>query len=190
MLLLGTDIHDATLGLIGMGRIGQAMAHRARGFNLKVIYYDKKPVSIDLEKELGVSYRNFDNLLRESDFVSIHVPLNEETFHLIGQRELKLMKKESYLINTARGPIVDEKALAKALREGIIRGAALDVFENEPKIEPELMDLDNLIMVPHIGSASYQTRTKMAIMAAKNLVSALKGERPEYLVNPEVFDKK
>jgi len=190
MLLLGTDIHDATLGLIGMGRIGQAMAHRARGFNLKVIYYDKKPVSIDLEKELGVSYRNFDNLLMESDFVSIHVPLNEETFHLIGQRELKLMKKESYLINTARGPIVDEKALAKALREGIIRGAALDVFENEPKIEPELMDLDNLIMVPHIGSASYQTRTKMAIMAAKNLVSALKGERPEYLVNPEVFDKK
>lgn len=190
MLLLGTDIYEATLGLIGFGRIGQAMARRAKGFNLKVLYYDKNPVSPIIEKELGVSRAGFDEILRKSDFISIHVPLNEETFHLIGQKELSIMKKESYLINTARGPIVDEKALVKALKDGVIRGAALDVFENEPEIEQELMSLDNIVMVPHIGSASYQTRTKMAIIAAKNILSALKGERPEFLVNPEVLDKK
>jgi len=190
MLLLGTDIYGATLGLIGFGRIGQAMARRAKGFNLKVIYNDREPVSPSLEADLGVTFRSLDDLLREADFISIHVPLTDETFHLIGEKELKMMKKESYLINTARGPIVDEKALANWLRDGKIRGAALDVFENEPAVEPELMILDNIVMVPHIGSASHQTRTKMAIMAAQNLVSALKGERPEYLVNPEAFGKK
>ncbi|QPM67805.1 2-hydroxyacid dehydrogenase [Atribacter laminatus] len=189
MLLLGTDIYEATLGLIGFGRIGQAVARRATGFNLKVIYYDKEPVSPNIEKELKVSCVNLDELLRKSDFISVHVPLTEETFHLIGQEELNMMKKESYLINTARGPIIDEKALVKALKDGVIRGAALDVFENEPAIEQELMALDNVVIVPHIGSASYRTRTKMAIMAAKNLISALKGERPEFLVNPEVLDK-
>jgi glyoxylate reductase len=189
MLLLGTDIYEATLGLIGFGRIGQAVARRATGFNLKVIYYDKEPVSPNIEKELKVSCVNLDELLRKSDFISVHVPLTEETFHLIGQEELSMMKKESYLINTARGPIIDEKALVKALKDGVIRGAALDVFENEPAIEQELMALDNVVIVPHIGSASYRTRTKMAIMAAKNLISALKGERPEFLVNPEVLDK-
>ncbi|NLJ48307.1 MAG: D-glycerate dehydrogenase [Candidatus Atribacteria bacterium] len=189
MLLLGTDIYESTLGLIGFGRIGQAMARRAKGFNLKVLYYDKNPISPIIEKELGVSRANFDEILRKSDFISIHVPLNEETFHLIGQKEMSIMKKDSYLINTARGPIVDEKALVKALKDGLIRGAALDVFENEPEIEKELMSLDNIVMVPHIGSASYRTRTKMAIMAANNLLSALKGERPEFLVNPEVLGK-
>jgi len=189
MLLLGTDIYESTLGLIGFGRIGQAVARRAKGFNLKVIYYDKEPVSPNIEKELGVSYVSLDELLRKSDFISVHVPLTEETFHLIGQEEFSMMKKESYLINTARGPIIDEKALVKALKGGVIRGAALDVFENEPAIEQELMTLDNVVIVPHIGSASYRTRTKMAIMAAKNLISALKGERPEFLVNPEVLDK-
>lgn len=189
MLLLGTDIHESTLGLIGFGRIGQAMARRAKGFNLKVIYYDREPVPPIIEKELGASYVSFDELLRKSDFISVHVPLTEETFHLIGQEEFSMMKKESYLINTARGPIIDEKALVKALKGGVIRGAALDVFENEPAIEQELMALDNVVIVPHIGSASYRTRTKMAIMAAKNLISALKGERPEFLVNPEVLDK-
>lgn len=189
MLLLGTDIHESTLGLIGFGRIGQAMARRAKGFNLKVIYYDREPVPPIIEKELGASYVSFDELLRKSDFISVHVPLTEETFHLIGQEELNMMKKESYLINTARGPIIDEKALVKALKGGVIRGAALDVFENEPAIEQELMNLNNVVIVPHIGSASYRTRTKMAIMAAKNLISALKGERPEFLVNPEVLGK-
>lgn len=189
MLLLGTDIHESTLGLIGFGRIGQAMARRAKGFNLKVIYYDREPVPPIIEKELGASYVSFDELLRKSDFISVHVPLTEETFHLIGQEEFSMMKKESYLINTARGPIIDEKALVKALKGGVIRGAALDVFENEPAIEQELMNMDNVVIVPHIGSASYRTRTKMAIMAAKNLISALKGERPEFLVNPEVLGK-
>lgn len=189
MLLLGTDIHESTLGLIGFGRIGQAMARRAKGFNLKVIYYDREPVPPIIEKELGASYVSFDELLRKSDFISVHVPLTEETFHLIGQEEFSMMKKESYLINTARGPIIDEKALVKALKGGVIRGAALDVFENEPAIEQELMALDNVVIVPHIGSASYRTRTKMAIMAAKNLISALRGERPEFLVNPEVLGK-
>lgn len=189
MLLLGTDIHESTLGLIGFGRIGQAMARRAKGFNLKVIYYDREPVPPIIEKELGASYVSFDELLRKSDFISVHVPLTEETFHLIGQEELNMMKKESYLINTARGPIIDEKALVKALKGGVIRGAALDVFENEPAIEQELMNMDNVVIVPHIGSASYRTRTKMAIMAAKNLISALRGERPEFLVNPEVLGK-
>ncbi len=189
MLLLGTDIHESTLGLIGFGRIGQAMARRAKGFNLKVIYYDREPVPPIIEKELGASYVSFDELLRKSDFISVHVPLTEETFHLIGQEEFSMMKKESYLINTARGPIIDEKALVKALKGGVIRGAALDVFENEPAIEQELMNMDNVVIVPHIGSASYRTRTKMAIMAAKNLISALRGERPEFLVNPEVLGK-
>lgn len=189
MLLLGTDIHESTLGLIGFGRIGQAMARRAKGFNLKVIYYDREPVPPIIEKELGASYVSFDELLRKSDFISVHVPLTEETFHLIGQEEFSMMKKESYLINTARGPIIDEKALVKALKDGVIRGAALDVFENEPAIEQELMNMDNVVIVPHIGSASYRTRTKMAIMAAKNLISALRGERPEFLVNPEVLGK-
>ncbi|HQK83660.1 MAG TPA: D-glycerate dehydrogenase [Atribacter sp.] len=189
MLLLGTDIHESTLGLIGFGRIGQAMARRAKGFNLKVIYYDREPVPPIIEKELGASYVSFDELLRKSDFISVHVPLTEETFHLIGQEEFSMMKKESYLINTARGPIIDEKALVKALKGGVIRGAALDVFENEPAIEQELMNLNNVVIVPHIGSASYRTRTKMAIMAAKNLISALRGERPEFLVNPEVLGK-
>ena len=189
MLLLGTDIHESTLGLIGFGRIGQAMARRAKGFNLKVIYYDREPVPPIIEKELGASYVSFDELLRKSDFISVHVPLTEETFHLISQEEFSMMKKESYLINTARGPIIDEKALIKALKGGVIRGAALDVFENEPAIEQELMNMDNVVIVPHIGSASYRTRTKMAIMAAKNLISALRGERPEFLVNPEVLGK-
>ena len=189
MLLLGTDIHESTLGLIGFGRIGQAMARRAKGFNLKVIYYDREPVPPIIEKELGASYVSFDELLRKSDFISVHVPLTEETFHLISQEEFSMMKKESYLINTARGPIIDEKALVKALKGGVIRGAALDVFENEPAIEQELMNMDNVVIVPHIGSASYRTRTKMAIMAAKNLISALRGERPEFLVNPEVLGK-
>jgi glyoxylate reductase len=189
MLLLGTDIHESTLGLIGFGRIGQAMARRAKGFNLKVIYYDREPVPPIIEKELGASYVSFDELLRKSDFISVHVPLTEETFHLIGQEEFSMMKKESYLINTARGPIIDEKALVKVLKGGVIRGAALDVFENEPAIEQELMNMDNVVIVPHIGSASYRTRTKMAIMAAKNLISALRGERPEFLVNPEVLGK-
>ena len=190
LLFLGTDVHGATLGIIGLGRIGQAMVRRAQGFNMKVIYYDQEPVLPEIESALNVSYRNLHDLLSEADFISIHVPLTDRTFHLIGEKELKLMKKESYLINTSRGPVIDEKALFKALREEWIRGAALDVFENEPEVEPGLLSLDNVILVPHIGSASYKTRSRMAIIAAENLVSVLRGEIPEYLVNPEVLRPK
>jgi len=189
LLLLGTDVYSATLGIIGFGRIGQAMARRASGFRMKVIYHDLQRVPLQVEEELRASYRALPELLSEADFVTIHVPLTPQTHHLIGEKELKMMKKEAYLINTARGPIVDEKALVLALREGWIRGVALDVFEKEPEVEPELLKLDNVVLAPHIGSATHATRTKMAIMAAGNLVKALQGEVPPNLVNPEVLEK-
>ncbi|MGB3995550.1 MAG: NAD(P)-dependent oxidoreductase, partial [Acetomicrobium sp.] len=159
----------------------------AMGFDMKVIYYSSHKATAELEKKLNAEYRPLDDLLKEADFVSIHVPLTKETRHLIGERELKMMKKEAYLINTARGPIVDEKALAKALKEGWIRGAGLDVFEREPEVEPELLELDNAVLLPHLGSASYATRAKMATMVAENALKALKGEVPPNLVNPEVM---
>jgi len=187
MLLLGTDVYGSTLGIIGFGRIGQAMARRASGFNMKVIYFDMQRAPSQIENELKAFFRTLPELLREADFVTIHVPLTSETHHLIGEQELKMMKKEAYLINSARGPIVDEKALAQALKENWIRGAALDVFEREPEVEPELLELDNVVLTPHLGSASYATRTKMAIMAANNLVLALKGEVPPNLVNRETI---
>ena len=190
MLLLGTDLYGATLGIIGFGRIGQAVARRAIGFKMKVLYYSRSRVNEQIEKELNATYVDLETLLKESDFVSLHLPLTKQTYHLIGQDQLKLMKKEAYLINTARGPIVDEKALVKALKENWIRGAALDVFENEPQIEPELLELENVVLAPHIGSASYNTRTKMSIMAAENIVKALSGEIPPNLVNIEVLKKK
>lgn len=189
LLLLGTDVYGATLGIIGFGRIGQAMARRASGFRMKVIYHDLQRAPLQAEKELRASYRTLPKLLNEADFVTIHVPLTPQTYHLIGEKELKMMKKEAYLINTARGPIVDEKALVLALREGWIRGAALDVFEKEPEVAPELLELDNVVLAPHIGSATHATRTKMATMAAENLVKALQGEIPPNLVNPEVLEK-
>jgi glyoxylate reductase len=187
MLLLGTDVYHATLGIIGFGNIGRAVARRAMGFDMKIIYYSAHKAPVELERKLNAEYRPLDDLLKEADFVSIHVPLTKETRHLIGERELKMMKKEAYLINTARGPIVDEKALAKALKEGWIRGAGLDVFEREPEVEPELLELDNAVLLPHLGSASYATRAKMATMVAENALKALKGEVPPNLVNPEVM---
>jgi len=190
MLLLGTDLYGATLGIVGFGRIGQAMARRAIGFNMRVLYYSRKRISEELERELKATSVDLERLLRESDFITLHVPLTKETYHLIGEKELKMMKKESYLINTARGPVVDEKALVKALKENWIRGAALDVFENEPQVEPELLELDNVVLAPHLGSASYATRTRMSVMVAENLLKALKGETPPNLVNTEVLKKK
>jgi len=187
LLLLGNDVWGATLGIIGLGRIGQAVAQRARGFNMRIIYFNHHRME-DKEKELGVTYYPFLELLAQSDFVSLHIPLTSETYHLIGEEELKLMKRESYLINTSRGPVIDEKALVRALKEGWIRGAALDVFEREPQIEPELLELERVVLTPHLGSASYATRTQMAILAARSLVLALQGEVPPYLVNPEVIE--
>ncbi|MGI6037489.1 MAG: 2-hydroxyacid dehydrogenase [Limnochordia bacterium] len=190
LLLLGTDVYGKTIGIVGMGRIGQAVARRAKGFDMKVLYYDEYRASEELEKELGIEYVPFEQLLKESDFVTIHVPLMESTRHLIGEKELKMMKKEAYLINTARGPIVDEKALVKALQENEIRGAGLDVFEDEPALAPGLADLDNVVIAPHIASATLETRSKMATMAAEGCISVLSGKMPENLVNKEVWDKR
>jgi len=186
MMFLGSDVHGKTLGIIGIGRIGSAIAKRARGFDMNIIYHDVVRRK-DLEEELGIAYKGFEEILSEADFVTIHVPLVEETHHLIGRRELTLMKGTAYLINTSRGPVVDEAALAEALKNGDIAGAALDVFEREP-LDPDspLLGLNNTVLTPHIASASVETRTKMAVVAATNLASVLRGEEPPNLVNPEV----
>lgn len=187
-MLLGSDVTGKTLGIIGLGRIGQEMVPRAKGFKMNVIYYNRTP-NPENEKKLGVEYREFDDLLKEADFVSLHVPLNDETMHLIGERELKLMKSTAFLINTARGPVIDEKALTKALKEKWIAGAGLDVHNKEPiERDNPLLELDNVIVAPHIGSATTDTRLAMAMKAATNLVAALKGEKPPDIVNPEVLE--
>lgn len=189
MGFLGQDIHHATLGLVGFGRIGREMAKRASGFSMKVIYYDLVRNEA-AEKELGVEYMDLPELLKRADFVSLHVPLTESTYHLIGAKELALMKKTAILINTARGPVVDLKALYAALKEGRIAGAGLDVTEPEP-IDPDdpILSLDNLVIAPHIASASITTRTRMACMAGENCVAALLGKMPPNPVNPEVLKK-
>lgn len=188
MLLTGQDVHGATLGIIGLGRIGAAVARRARGFQMRLLYYNRTRRE-DLEQELGISYRPLDDLLRESDFVSIHAPLTPETRHLIGARELALMKPTAVLINTSRGPLVDEAALYQALVEKKIWAAGLDVFEVEP-VSPDhpLLQLENVVALPHIGSASIATRIKMATTAASNLVAGVTGKRPPHLVNPQVWE--
>lgn len=188
MLFLGGDITGQTLGIVGAGRIGTAMALKSVGFKMSVLYTDAVR-NETLERELGAEQVDLDELLRTSDFVSIHVPLMPETTHLIGARELDLMKETAYLINTSRGPVVDEKALVEALKAKKIAGAGLDVYENEPEMAPGLAELDNAVLAPHIASATVQTRTKMAMMAAGNLVAGLKGETPPNLVNPEVLSK-
>lgn len=182
-LLLGTDLSGKTLGIVGLGRIGSRVAHHAvKGFDMKVIYTDPKP-NTDFEKEFSAKYiGKLAELLSQSDFVSIHVPLLPTTIHLINEDNLGSMKTSAYLINTSRGPIVDEKALARALREKWIRGAALDVFEFEPEITPELKELDNVILTPHIASATEETRNAMSEMAAKNIIEALEGRTPPNLV--------
>lgn len=185
MLMLGQDITGATLGIVGAGRIGGNVATKmAKGFGMKILYTDKFG-NTALEKETGAEKVDLSVLLRKSDFVSIHVNLTPETTHLIGEKELNMMKPNAVLINTARGPIVDEKALVKALREKKIFSAGLDVFENEPALAPGLAKLPNVIIPPHIASATFGTRTKMAMMAAQNLIDALEGKIPEFCVNKE-----
>ncbi len=188
MLMLGVDLKGKTLGVVGAGRIGTAFALKSRGFEMNVIYTKRSENEI-LEKELGAKRVEMDELLKSSDFISIHLPLNSKTRHIIGEWELKLMRPTSILINTSRGPVVDEKALVKALKEEWIRGAGLDVYENEPVIEPGLLDLDNVVLLPHLGSATEETRTKMAMMAAENLITGLEGEVPLNCVNAEVFKR-
>lgn len=187
LLLTGQDVYGATLGIIGLGRIGEALAKRAKGFDMRILYHNRnrKPQA---EQALGVEYRDLDALLQESDFVCILTPYTVETKNLIGERELSLMKKTAVLINSARGGIVNEQALYEALQNGTIWAAGLDVFAEEPvAADHPLLRLPNVVALPHIGSASIRTRTKMAELAALNLLQALKGERPAHLVNPEAW---
>ncbi|MFW6309345.1 MAG: 2-hydroxyacid dehydrogenase [bacterium] len=187
MMFLGGDIYGKTLGIVGLGRIGQAVASRALGgFDMEVLYFDKNRKK-NLENELGIKYRDLDDLLQNSDFVSLHVPLTPGTEKMIGEREFKKMKKTAYLINTARGAVIDEKALLQALRDDEIAGAGLDVLEDEPKLTPGLAGQDNVVLLPHIGSASVDTRTEMATMAAENLLAGLKGEKMPNIINPQVL---
>ena len=184
MLMLGNDLSGKTLGVIGLGRIGSRVAHHAaRGFEMKVLYYDVNR-NEEFEKEFNAVYMTLDNLLKQSDFVSIHVPLLPTTHHLIDALKLNLMKHSAYLINTSRGPIIDEAALARALSDKTIKGAALDVFEFEPKITSELLSIDNVILTPHIASATEETRSKMSSLAATNIIEALEGRTPPNLLAP------
>jgi glyoxylate reductase len=190
MLLMGPDVHGATLGIIGFGRIGQAVARRARGFGMRVLYHDPRRVSPAVEAEYGAEFRTLEGILPESDFVTLHVDLRPETRGLIDAQRLGWMKPTAILVNTSRGPVVDSMALVDALRSGTIAGAALDVTDPEPlPAEHPLVGLDNCLVVPHIASASRATRGKMASMAAANLLAGVSGERLPTPVNPEVYDR-
>lgn len=186
MQFTGHDVHHKTLGIVGFGRIGKAVARRARGFDMRVIYTDVQRADETTERDHGVMFVDKRTLLRESDFVSLHIPMAPETRHYLSEPEFALMKKTAVLVNAARGPLVDEKALAKALKAGKIAGAGLDVYEREPKCERALLSMRQVVLAPHIASASVETRTRMALMAAQNCMAALSGQRPPHLVNPEV----
>jgi glyoxylate reductase len=188
LLFLGTEITAKTLGIVGMGRIGRAVVKRCRGFEMPVVYHSRTRLGAQAEAALGVTYRSLDALLAEADFISLHVPLTPATHHLIGAAELRRMKPSAFLINTSRGPVVDEAALVAALQAGKIRGAGLDVYENEPQMAPGLAELDNAVLLPHVGSATWETRTRMARLAAENLLAALAGMQPPNCVNPEVLE--
>ena len=181
-MFLGNDVYGKTLGIIGCGEIGKAVARRAKGFNMRVIYFQRKSLREEEEKTLGVSYTLFSELLKQSDFVTLHIPLNEESHYLIGSDELGLMKKTAYLIHTARGKVMDDQALVDCLREGKIAGAALDVYENEPKLTDGMTELENLMLLPHIGSGTVETRNRMALLVANNVLDALADKTPRSLV--------
>jgi glyoxylate reductase len=186
-MLLGQDVWGATLGLVGVGRIGGAVARRARAFDMRVLYTDAVALPPEVERELGATRVELDELLREADFVSLHVPLTPDTHHLIGAAQLDRMKSSAVLVNTSRGPVVDEAALAQALRSRRIFAAGLDVFEHEPEVHPDLLRLDNVVLAPHIASGSVRTRSEMSALAVRNLLAGLSGERPPNLLNPEVL---
>ena len=188
LLFCGADVHGSTIGLIGAGRIGKLVARRSSGFDMKVLYYDVYRMQPEEEATYHMTYMPMEDVLGQSDFISVHTPYMTSTHHLISERELKMMKPTAILINTARGPIVDEKALARALQSKTIAAAGLDVFENEPAVEPELLSMENVVLLPHIASASLKTRTLMATMASDNIVAHYKGERPPNIVNPEVLE--
>ena len=181
-LFLGGDVHEKTLGIIGLGEIGRSVARRAIGFNMRTLYHQRNRLPKEEEKKLNAEHVTFEQILRESDFLTLHVPLTEETEYMIGNDEIALMKKTAYLIHTARGKIIDDYALVAALREGRLAGAALDVYEAEPELTEGMRELDNLMILPHIGSASFETRDKMALLVADNILDALEGKTPRSLV--------
>lgn len=187
-LFLGKAVTGKTLGVIGTGRIGQAFAKMSKGFDMKILYTANTPKE-EFEKETGAKYVDLETLLKESDFVSLHVPLTPHTRHLIGEKELKLMKKTAILINTARGPVVDEKALVNALKNKDIYAAGLDVYEKEPEITEELKALDNVVILPHIGSATDEARRDMAVLVAQNIIDVIEGRTPRTLVNKDILEK-
>ena len=188
--LLGGDVWGKTLGIVGFGRIGRGVARRARGFQMRILYSDAVRAPVDVEKELGAEFVDRDRLFRESDFISLHVPLLPDTRHLIAKENLEKMKRTAFLVNTSRGPVVDEAALAEALEHKKIAGAALDVFEKEPKVHPALLARKDVILTPHIASASVDTRTKMAVMAANSVVAMFEGKRPSNALNADALGLK
>jgi len=188
--LVGGDVWGKTLGVLGFGRIGRGVARRAQGFEMRVLYSDAVRASAEVEKELNAEFVDRDRLFRESDFISVHVPLLPDTRHLISKNNLEKMKRTAFLVNTSRGPVVDEAALAEALENKKIAGAALDVFEHEPKVHPALLMRKDVILTPHIASASVETRTKMAVMAANNVVALFEGRRPPNALNADALGMK
>jgi glyoxylate reductase len=188
-MMLGQDVHGKVLGIVGFGRIGQAVARRGAGFGMRVVYFDVMRPPREVEREHGAEFREFDQLLAEADFISVHVALTPETRHLFGPERFRTMKDTAVLVNTSRGPVIDEAALAEALAAGELFAAGLDVFENEPEVHPNLLELDNAVVIPHLGSATVETRDAMGFLAVENLVNALEGERPPTLINPEVWDR-
>ncbi|MGI6092144.1 MAG: D-glycerate dehydrogenase [Veillonellaceae bacterium] len=184
---LGTEVSGKTLGVIGMGNIGRAVAKRARGFDMKIIYYDKFRQSPEVEKELGLEFMTQEEVIKNADFLTLHANYSPELHHMIGEKELAMMKPSAYLISAARGQMVDEKALLKALQNNTIKGAALDVYEFEPAITPGLEKLDNVVLCPHLGNATVETRDAMAQIAAQNIISVLKGGKPQSCVNQEIY---
>jgi len=186
--LLGAWVHGRTIGLIGGGgRIGRAVAKRAQGFSMRTLYWTPRRKPENEEREAGLEYVPYDKLLSESDFVSVHAPLNAETRHLVGEREIRLMKPTAFLVNSSRGPIVDEKALVRALKERRIAGAGLDVYENEPQVDPELVAMKNVVLTPHLGSAVTELRESMANVVADNIMAVLEGRQPPNCWNPEIY---
>jgi glyoxylate reductase len=187
-MMLGLDVHGKVLGVVGFGRIGQAMARRASGFGMTVIYHDPIRPPEEVERELHAEYRDFEKLLSEADLITIHVALTPETRHLFGAEQFRTMKPTAVLVNTSRGPVIDEAALVDALREREIFGAGLDVFENEPEVHPGLLALDNAVVIPHLGSATVETRDAMGFLAVENLLAALESRRPPTLLNPGAWE--
>jgi glyoxylate reductase len=186
-MMLGRDVHGKVLGIVGFGRIGQAVARRGRGFGMTVRYHDPFRPPPEVERELGAEYRELDELLAEADFVSIHVALTPETRHLFDRERLRRMKPTAVLVNTSRGPVIDEASLGEALKEGDLFAAGLDVFENEPEVHPGLLDIDRAVIIPHLGSATVETRDAMGNLAVDNVEAALGGRRPPTLLNPEAW---